>query len=212
MQIKERFQKYKFFRYRPDEKDSIFCGVKNPLNVIGIFFKPGLLALQLSDTGDFLAAQSPEIAIREVPFEDVREEVEKSPYMERVRREEYENKTMKIIINLSNHPSSSWSEAQKAGWDVIDDIQFPAVEFETDIKGEAVRIVGEIVDKYRCEDYRMITVMVQGQSVLTFAIVLRLLRLGFRVVAAYTERNTTVNPDGTKTVKFDFGGWQDYSL
>ena len=35
-----------------------------------------------------------------------------------------------ILINLSNHPSSKWSESQKEGWDEIIDISFPNIPAE----------------------------------------------------------------------------------
>ncbi len=34
---------------------------------------------------------------------------------------------MNILINLSNHPSNNWSDAQKAGWDDIIDLVFPQI-------------------------------------------------------------------------------------
>ena len=35
-----------------------------------------------------------------------------------------------ILINLSNHPSSKWSDSQRAGWDEIIDLAFPNVPAE----------------------------------------------------------------------------------
>ncbi len=48
-----------------------------------------------------------------------------------------------ILINLSNHPSSKWSEEQKAGWDEIVDIEFPNISADYD----EIQ-VSKIVDKY----------------------------------------------------------------
>lgn len=34
----------------------------------------------------------------------------------------------KVLYNISNHPSSGWSEEQRAEWDVIIDIPFPKID------------------------------------------------------------------------------------
>jgi hypothetical protein len=43
-------------------------------------------------------------------------------------------KMAKILINCSNHHSLKWDAAQREGWDIIEDIQFPTVPPEADIK------------------------------------------------------------------------------
>jgi hypothetical protein len=40
----------------------------------------------------------------------------------------------KVLINCSNHPSIKWDPAQKEGWDIIEDVPFPAVPPEADMK------------------------------------------------------------------------------
>ena len=41
--------------------------------------------------------------------------------------QQQQSNNMKKLINISNHPSTGWSDAQKAGWDQIIDIPFPQV-------------------------------------------------------------------------------------
>jgi hypothetical protein len=36
----------------------------------------------------------------------------------------------KLLLNISNHPSREWEDAQKEGWDIIVDIPFPSALLE----------------------------------------------------------------------------------
>ena len=113
------------------------------------------------------------------------------------------------LINISNHPSSGWSEEQKEGWGSIIDIPFSSIHYDSNFNA----IADSIYDTIRYKHHRTpmdCTVMCQGQHVATFSIVALLLTLGFNVLSAYTERIVTENPDGTKLSKFVFGGYQVY--
>ncbi len=125
----------------------------------------------------------------------------------------------KILINVSNHPSERWSDAQKEAWDEIVDIPFPNVPPEAsneDVRELARKLVTQI------NNHRFPTtlsfIMLQGEFTLSYIVYGHLAyerEDGDRVVFVVptTERKTveTVTPDG-KTVKktvFSFVRWRE---
>lgn len=116
-----------------------------------------------------------------------------------------------LVINVANHPSSTWSTKQKAyfGDDVvIVDIPHPAInpkctadELDVASFGFAdwlVSLVNGKVDKTR------VCFVIAGAQGFIFRVVGFLMMANYNVFEATSERNTTLNPDGSKTVKFDF--------
>ena len=120
---------------------------------------------------------------------------------------------MKILINVSNHPSEGWSEEQKKGWDGIVDIQFPAVDPGLNEKeiwalgGELVRV---IENKMAENSTRYI--MLQGEFSLC-AVVQFLLSIHDGVVFCYptTERKVTVEGDKKISI-FRFKRWRMFDF
>lgn len=128
------------------------------------------------------------------------------------------------FINVSNHPSSKWSqkqlEAALALADSIIDVPFPNVPADastSDVKDLAEELVTNKVWPH-INDYKVepMTVLVQGEMTLTAAI-LKILQVpgnGINCVAACSERKSveTQNPDGTttKTAIFEFVQFRSY--
>ena len=118
---------------------------------------------------------------------------------------------MPKFINLSNHPSTKWSKKQLEsvpGIATIVDIPFPQVDphaHSHTIKSMAKQLVEEIVMEH---DPAVVHVM--GEMVLTYHLVTLFKEKGIMCVASTTERNTIENPDGTKTVRFDFVQFRMY--
>lgn len=117
-----------------------------------------------------------------------------------------------LFINLSNHPSAEWGEAQLEAareYGEITDIAFPQVPPESDTK-EIAKIaedtVSQITSTYRDND---ITVHVMGEMTLTFAIVEQLKASGIRCVASTTQRIATMHND-IKTSEFTFVKFREY--
>lgn len=120
-----------------------------------------------------------------------------------------------IFINLSNHPSSRWSEEQMSAareyGDIID-MPFPKVD---DFCGEDDIL--KLVDKY-CKDILLethgrtqnIVVHIMGEMTFTYAMVKELTLMGITCVASTTERITEELPDGSKNVKFEFCRFRRY--
>ena len=122
-----------------------------------------------------------------------------------------------LVINVANHPSSTWSQKQRAyfGDDaVIVDIPHPAInpkctadDLDVASFGFAdwlVSLVNDKVDKTR------VCFIIAGAQGFIFRVVGFLLMAGYNVFEATSERNTTLNPDGSKTVRFDFVGLRSF--
>ena len=118
------------------------------------------------------------------------------------------------FINLSNHPSDFWSEAQRAAagqYGQIIDMPFPTIPPDiTDDKMDA--LVQERFTQILQQPEP--TVMLQGESVFTYRLVHRLNQAGVTTLAAVSIRESkeVQIEDGT-TVKqsvFRFAGFRKY--
>lgn len=121
---------------------------------------------------------------------------------------------MSIFVNFSNHPSSSWGEAQIAAaekYGKIIDVPFPILEAnytEEDIKKIGEKCVVQIMEK------NPNVVMCQGEFTLTFYVVNELKKREITCVSACTRRvsKETKQKDGSicKKSLFLFEGFRKY--
>ena len=146
---------------------------------------------------------------------------------------------MQLFLNLSNHPSAGWSEAQrqaamaliqKHGSSCRDDGQTPP-EIFGECRGTGAGIVDlpfpNVDPKAGPDDIATLAdsqierlrqaglksgdiVHVMGELTLTYQIVRRLKSLGVTCVAATTERIVTTQPDGKKLSEFHFIQFRPY--
>ena len=116
------------------------------------------------------------------------------------------------FVNLTNHPSARWSEAQlqAAGGDVVD-VPFPNVPPAAG-RDEVESLANHVVEQVL--DLNPGTVLVQGEMTLTYRVVSALHQHGVKVVAATSERRVveTTNEDGStdKRVVFSFVQFREY--
>ena len=118
-----------------------------------------------------------------------------------------------MLINFSNHPSASWSDAQMqaaAVYGDIIDMPFPSVPPEAD--EEAVGDLADIcLEKILATgQVPEMTVHIMGEQTLCFALILRLQRLGIPCVASCSARDVRLQPDGSKVVGFHFVRFRRY--
>ena len=118
-----------------------------------------------------------------------------------------------MFINLSNHSSGKWSEAQIEAakqYGGIIDMPFPLV----DPKGDEDYIAG-LADEY-CQkvlelaDGNPVIVHLMGEMTLTFVLVTRLKAKGLVCLASTTERIVTEEAPGVKTNVFRFARFRKY--
>jgi CRISPR-associated protein Csx16 len=119
-----------------------------------------------------------------------------------------------IFLNLSNHPSSAWSEEQKdaslaLGCSEIVDEQFPNVDpswaWER-VSKEAKEVVDAIFEKY---GGRIRHAMVEGEFSMTVELVKKLQGKGVKCYVATTERDVVVEGDVKKS-RFSFKRFREY--
>ena len=139
------------------------------------------------------------------------------------------------FINVSNHPSVSWSVRQRENAETygqIMDIAFPGVNphaDENEIKDMADRLFADIIGVYmesvgetdRDEILRngvsdgTLTVMAQGEFTLTFALIERLKEIHATVVAACSQRvvheEQIEGGKSRKVVEFEFVRFRKYT-
>lgn len=116
-----------------------------------------------------------------------------------------------MFINLTNHPSSGWSEEQlKAAqqFGEVVDISFPIIE--PDFTSEDVNeLANEVVDNIILLDAHP-TVHIMGEMTFTYAVVSQLKAKGITCVASTTERLVKMMPDGKKISQFKFVQFREY--
>ena len=116
-----------------------------------------------------------------------------------------------MFINLTNHPSSGWSEEQLQAaqqYGEIMDLSFPIIEpsfTAQEVKELAEMVVDEIL---RMDANPVVHAM--GEMTLTYAIVSRLKSKGITCVASTTERLVRMMPDGKKVSEFKFVQFREY--
>lgn len=123
---------------------------------------------------------------------------------------------MATFFNLTNHPSSKWSDEQKAsallmvgGDGEIVDIPFPNIPPEA--TGREVRKTAfDYLVKYFDDADTESVVLVQGEMVFTFNMVNLLQTERIRCVAATTERKVEERPNGEKVSVFKFVRFRNY--
>ncbi len=118
-----------------------------------------------------------------------------------------------LLVNLSNHPSACWSDAQKQAAlqlaPEIRDLPFPAVPSEADPE-EINALADELVARLTMAAPGATHAMVQGEFTLVHALVRKLQQIGIVCVAATTRREVIEHSGGAKTTRFHFVRFREY--
>lgn len=119
-----------------------------------------------------------------------------------------------MFINCTNHKVEDWNDKQRAEalvWGEIIDFQFPNVYPELD-ESEVEKLANELVLEIMKKQPEI--VLCQGEFTLTYAIIIKLKRMGVKVIAACSERkiNENVLPNGTikKVSYYEFVRFREY--
>lgn len=112
-----------------------------------------------------------------------------------------------VFVNLTNHPSDKWDEAQvkaaQAYGDIVD-LPFPNIDPDADakeIKDMAEEYCQKVIEA--AKDREPI-VLLMGEMNFTYALLKRLRSQSITCLATTTQRITTDLPDGTKQSTFKF--------
>lgn len=123
-----------------------------------------------------------------------------------------------MLINLSNHPSHSWTDQQAAqALDVygsVKDLPFPLVD--PTLSEDQVQV---LVDEFVAQcmallpgNYDDSAIHVMGEMTFTVAFVIRMLEQGVPCIASTTERIVKELPDGVRETQFHFVRFRKYVL
>ena len=119
----------------------------------------------------------------------------------------------RFFLNISNHPSSKWGQAQwwAAGQIGLErhDIPFPEVDPTSDEMDALVDQVAAAVQSFLDEGLGFVAAMVAGEPVLTVRLVARLQSMGVDCYAA-TTRRVAAEKDGVKTSVFQFDHFRPF--
>jgi len=118
-----------------------------------------------------------------------------------------------MLINLSNHPSTKWSEAQTEAarqFGEVIDLPFPQVDPFGD---EAY--IAELADTYCSKVLTLaednpVSVHLMGEMTFTHALALRLKAVGVGCLASTTERVVVEEAPDRKTAFFRFVRFRNY--
>lgn len=119
-----------------------------------------------------------------------------------------------MLINLTNHPSSRWSDNQKASAEVygeIVDMPFPVIDEAGDEKYIAT-LADEYLNKIvNLSDTQSVVVHIMGEQTFSYALIKRLRERGITCVASTTKRIVKEEVPGKKSeVIFQFERFRAY--
>lgn len=119
-----------------------------------------------------------------------------------------------MLINLTNHPSSRWSDNQKASAKVygeIVDMPFPVIDEAGDEKYIAT-LADEYLNKIvNLSDTQSVVVHLMGEQTFSYALIKRLREHGITCVASTTKRIVKEEVPGKKSeVIFQFERFRAY--
>lgn len=116
-----------------------------------------------------------------------------------------------MLLNFSNHPSSSWPESQLRAatnrYQTIEDLPFPQINPEWD-DDQIEQLAEEYEIKIRKINPQAVHLM--GEMTFTFKLVNRLKSIGIPCIASTTERIATDGSNGNKTSVFQFVRFRMY--
>lgn len=116
-----------------------------------------------------------------------------------------------MLLNLSNHPYTAWSQRQVdaalQSHDRVEDLPFPLID--PNLNEVAL---DNLVEEYFLKVLKKKPQYVHIMGELTFCVALirKLQKAGISCLASTTHRTTEDLPDGTKVSKFEFVRFRHY--
>ncbi|MDD3940833.1 MAG: hypothetical protein PHQ01_04660 [Candidatus Pacebacteria bacterium] len=119
-----------------------------------------------------------------------------------------------MLINFSNHPTSTWSKRQMetaiAQFDEVVDFPFPQIDPESSteqIKILAQQLFDELIDSY---DKENITIHLMGELSIVYQLVNLFKKADIPCVVSTTKREVEELPDGSINSLFRFVKFRAY--
>lgn len=121
-----------------------------------------------------------------------------------------------MLINLTNHPLSQWSDSQKhlaeQEFGKVIDWDFPHIDpmaTEQEIENLAIKYLEKI--KTIAKGESILAVHLMGELCFCFALLCLLKRENIKVVASTSQREVIDLGNGEKQVKFSFVKFREYT-
>lgn len=116
-----------------------------------------------------------------------------------------------MLLNISNHPISSWSdkqtEAAKILYGSIQDLPFPHIN--PTYNEEEIKVIAN--DYYnRINSIQPQAIHLMGELTFCFCLLMLLKNKGYKVIASTTTRNISYSETGEKISKFEFVRFREY--
>lgn len=115
-----------------------------------------------------------------------------------------------MLLNLSNHPSSNWSESQLntaiQTYGSVEDLPFPNIPPEWD-RDRVLQLADDYTARIALSKASAVHIM--GELVFTHLLVTRLEEIGIPCIASTTERIVEMEGD-VKKIRFGFIQFRSY--
>lgn len=115
-----------------------------------------------------------------------------------------------MLLNLSNHPSTRWTEKQKKAaivhYKMVKDMSFPQIAPIASKKG--VKKLAKVYFK-KIQKLNPLAVHLMGEMTFTYALVRKLKKANILCIASTTNR-IVEEKDGKKIVQFEFVQFRVY--
>lgn len=115
-----------------------------------------------------------------------------------------------MLLNLSNHPSSNWTEPQLAaagGISQVIDLPFPQVDPDGD-EADIEQLANDYCNKIEAMP-NIEAVHIMGEMTFCYKLITKLKTHNIRCLASTTKRET-VEENGVKISKFNFVRFREY--
>lgn len=157
--------------------------------------------------------------IGKISFDEIKDQFDKTAgncmafFNRDLEAPQVEEPSGKVFINLSNHPSDQWEEAQMEAsrqYGECIDLPFPQIDPAADeetIKGLVEDYIQRIL-QYTVDN--TVTVHLMGEMCFTYRMVSKLKSLGIVCVCSTSTRNVHDEGNGCRTVEFRFTQFREY--
>lgn len=122
-----------------------------------------------------------------------------------------------MLLNFSNHPSAQWDdsqllEAEKYG--SVVDMPFPEIDPDWD-ENELDQLAQDYLLKINqlvLSRNSKTVIHLMGEYSFCFTMVYKLISQGIEVIVSTSKRQSVMNDDGTKTIRFNFVRFRKYKI
>lgn len=116
-----------------------------------------------------------------------------------------------MLLNLSNHPSTSWPQNQKtlaiAVYGEVQDLIFPQID-----PNSSGYDLDQLVEKYESKIRKVnpTAVHIMGEMTFSYRLINKLKEIGIPCIASTTERKVSEDKNGKKISQFNFVKFRSY--